>query len=73
MPSDTANMVAMSKKGWPFFIARSKNKKLNLIVFDIDSLKKYDSIDTLIKRNKYRRFEFSEEQLNSKNWEIVIR
>src|SRR5690606_26619651 len=73
MPEDTLELTEIGKNGWPFLIARSKNKKLNLMVYSVDSLQKYQSIDTLIKRRLYDRYEFSEDELKDKDWIVVIR
>lgn len=72
-PEDTLNITEIGTNGWPFAIARSKNKRLNLIVYSVDSLRKYQSIDTLINRHIYDRYEFSENELNDKNWTIILR
>lgn len=72
VPDDTLELTAIGKKGWPFTIARSKNKRLNLIVYSVDSLRKYQSIDTLIKKRIYNRYEFSEQELKDKNWIVVL-
>jgi hypothetical protein len=71
-PKDSIELVKSGKNGWLFFIEESRNKKLNLIVYNIDSLRKYESIDTLIKKRIYRCYEFSEKELQEKNWKIVI-
>jgi hypothetical protein len=71
-PGDTLEVTEIGKNGWPFVIARSWNKKLNLIVYSVDSLLKYQSIDTLIKKEIYERYEFSEEELKTKNWVVVL-
>lgn len=60
------------RNGWSFFIKESVNKRLNLFVYDIDSLKKYRSIDTLTKRHLYTRYSFSEGELENKNWRVLI-
>jgi len=69
---DSAKLTAIGKKGWPFNIIKSKNKKLNLVVYNIDSLRKYQSIDTLIRRQIYTRYEFSEDEMKDKDWKVVI-
>jgi len=72
-PGDSTNLVKPgSTKGWSFFIDESSNDKLNLFVYNIDSLKKYQSIDTLIKNSIYTRYSFTEKELELVNWEVVI-
>ena len=72
LPEDTSKLTKMGKNGWPFAIARSSNKKLNLVIYNIDSLRKYRSIDTLIRRNIYKRHEFSEHELEKDGWRIIL-
>ena len=46
-PGESENLVKPgSTEGWSYFIANSKNERLNLFVYDIDSLRKYQSIET---------------------------
>ena len=72
-PGESENFVKPgSTKGWSYFIANSKNERLNLFVYDIDSLKKYQSIDTLIRRQIYTRHSFTEQELDKMDWKIVI-
>lgn len=61
-----------SDANWPRFVQKSINKKLNLFVYNIDSLRKY-GIDTLNIRKMYRRVEYSEKDLDELNWRVVIR
>jgi hypothetical protein len=42
------------------------------MVYSVDSLRKYQSIDTLIKKRLYYRYEFSEDELKDRNWVVVI-
>lgn len=57
---------------WSLKIHNSKNNKLNLFVYNIDSMFSYNNIDTLIKSRIYNRYEFSEKELEEMNWEVVI-
>jgi hypothetical protein len=73
MPGESENLVKPgSTKGWSFFISESANDKLNLFVYNIDSLKKYQSIDTLIKNRLYTRYSFTEKELEKTDWKVVI-
>lgn len=71
--NDTMKLTEYGKNGWVFALSKSRNRKLNLIVYNIDSLLKYESIDTLIKKRIYKRYEQSEDELNKNNWIIVVR
>ena len=50
IPGGAANPCMSGKNGWRSFIYRSKNKKLNLIVYKIDLLRKYQSIKYSLQR-----------------------
>lgn len=62
-----------SKNAWPFMIRRSKNKKLNLIVFPLDSIIKYRRMDSLIFNRAFWSYHFSEQEMEAKNWTIEIK
>lgn len=71
-PNETKRFIEMgSTKGWSFRIEKSNNNRLNLFVFQIDSLKVY-GIDSLISLEIYDRYMFSETELDKKNWKVVI-
>jgi hypothetical protein len=71
-PNETERLIKMgSTKGWSFRIEKSNNKRLNLFVFHIDSLKMY-GVDSLISLGIYDRYMFSEKELDEKNWKVVI-
>jgi len=72
-PQEQSRLMKGGKNGWPFAIKRSKNNKLNLFVYNIDSLKKYKSIDSLVAKKKYSRYEFSEDELEANDWKVVIK
>lgn len=60
-----------STKAWSSLIKKSNNRRLNLFVFHIDSLKMY-GVDSLITLGIYDRYVFSEMELDEKNWKVVI-
>jgi hypothetical protein len=68
----TYNNVLPEKSGWEKIIYRSKNKKLNLFIYEVDSLHKYKSIDTLIKYRIYKYYTYSKEELIKDNWAVKI-
>jgi len=72
-PNETKRLIKMgSTKGWSLRIEKSKNNRLNLIVFQVDSLKKY-GIDSLISLGIYDRYKLSETELEKKSWKVVIK
>lgn len=58
---------------WPRLIKRSKNNKLNLFIFQVDSIKKYHEIDSLILKKIYTRYEFTNEELEKNGWKVEIK
>ena len=70
-PGESENPLEMGTNGWLFRIKNSKNNRLNLFVFQIDSLKLY-GIDSLISRGIYKKYIFSEEELNDSDWKVII-
>lgn len=71
-PNETERLIEMgSTKGWSFRIEKSKNNRLNLFVFQVDSLKMY-GIDSLISLGIYDKYIFSEKELDKKNWKVVV-
>ena len=62
-----------SKNGWPLKIMRSKNAKLNLIVYQVDSLMKYKEIDSLIIKKIYSRYEYTSVELEKVAWKVEVR
>ena len=71
-PDSTYIPTMPEANGWEREIFRSKNNRLNLFVFGLDSLQKYESIDTLISRKIYRRVSRSKEELTKDKWIITI-
>jgi hypothetical protein len=68
--NDTLALSTYDLKPWPQVIQRG-NRKLNLFIYDVDSLKKY-SVDTLIKRKMYRRIQKTHNELEITNWVIQV-
>lgn len=58
---------------WPMYVRNSLNKKLNLFVYNVDTLMAYNSIDTLNAKKMYRRLEYSEQELDKLNWIVIIK
>lgn len=68
---DSIHLGTYNRKPWPEVIEASKNGKLNLFIYKIDSLKKY-GIDTIIKRKIYTRLEYSKEELEKQRWIVIV-
>lgn len=71
MPGETVSQTMPgSANGWPFLIKRSKNNKLNVFVFEVDTLLKYNDWEYIRTRKLYKRYEYLEEDLNRTNWTV---
>src|SRR5688572_797484 len=42
MPGDTLRRARPGKNAWSYEIEKSTNKKLNLVIYNVDSLRKYN-------------------------------
>ncbi|WP_192349071.1 hypothetical protein [Algoriphagus sp. Y33] len=71
-PDESKRLMEMgSTRGWSFRIKKSNNDRLNLFVFQVDSLKIY-GVDSLISMGVYDKYILSEMYLNEENWIVVI-
>lgn len=66
------NIRRLGKTAWLSIFSQSKNSKLNIAVFSIDSLVKYNEIDSLIKNKRYKMYEVTEKELKENNWLVII-
>lgn len=71
MVGDKASQPA-DNGNWPKFVQNSLNKKLNLFIYNVDTLKAYHSIDTLNIKKLYKRLEYTIEELDRLDWKVVI-
>lgn len=58
------------RKAWSQFIEASYNNKLNFLIVDIDSLRKYQDWNTLINREICEKYSLSEEELEHLDWKV---
>lgn len=65
---------AIKSYGWEDELKFSHNGKVNLYFFDIDTLKKYGDMDTIV-RNKLwiKQMSVSKEELEKNNWVVVFK
>lgn len=59
-----------STNGWSFLIQKSVNNRLNVFIIEVDTLLKYNDWGYIKKNDLFRRYQFSEDELNRKNWVI---
>ena len=70
--NDTIMPPEMGYDAWVKLIQNSKNKKLYIFTFDIDTLEKYQWKD-IVQKNKYKnRYAISLEELEKINWTVNI-
>jgi hypothetical protein len=55
---------------WEEYIKTSFNKKLNLCIFELDTLLKYENIDSTL-RHPILKYEISLSELKSNNWVVI--
>ena len=72
-PDSSATKMQWGKEGWPDYLKRSKNGKLNLVVFDYEDIEKSKSIDSITAHKKYRKITVSRSELFINNWHVVIK
>lgn len=73
-PNTSLPLYGAFNTTWEDIIERSYSKKLNLFVFQWDSLVKYRDLHRLYKaRGCYKKFEFTKEQLEGMGWKVTIR
>jgi len=70
--NDTVRLRAYNAD-WPSLVEESTNKKLNLFVYNVDSLKAYNDIDLMTARKKYTRYQYTLKELEEMNWIIVVK
>lgn len=70
--NDTIMPPEMGYDAWVKLIQNSKNKKLYIFTFDVDTLEKYQWKE-IVQKNKYKkRYAISLEELNMVNWTVGI-
>ncbi len=70
-PDSSATQMMVGSNGWPFYVRRSRNQRLNLCVFQAADLQRTPAIDSLIRRRQYTLWSFSEVALDSMDWTVV--
>jgi hypothetical protein len=71
IPPDSSDTKLLMNITWNDYINHSFNKKLNLYVFDLDTLLKYENIDSTLKHPIYK-YEIPLKELEKKDWNITI-
>lgn len=59
-----------STQAWIFLIQNSNNKKLNVFIFDVDTVLKYNNLEYVRTHRLYKRYEFTEQELERMNWTV---
>lgn len=72
-PNDSARVLTLGRGGWEEAVRSNKNKKLNLFVFQADTIERYRIMENIISRRLYQRYEYSLEYLKVHNWRIEIK
>ena len=71
-PGDTSRQTIPGKNAWIVEIETNKNRKLNLFVYQTDTVRKYRNMALLNKKRLFQRISLTQEQLERNNWLIKI-
>lgn len=66
-------VIISGKNSWPHFFEKSRNNKLNIFIISQDSLRKVGNIQKLLEDRNYKLYMFSKEEIESINWQVVIK
>jgi hypothetical protein len=72
LPGDSVRQLRWTREGWVRFVESSRNKSLNLVVYDCERLEKSVSIDSLIKHRIYRLLVVDRATLSKNKWKVVV-
>ncbi|KUG08095.1 hypothetical protein [Solirubrum puertoriconensis] len=72
-PLDSAAQMMPGKEGWIDEVHFSNNRKLNIFIYNADSVRAYHSMDSLNRNKRYKRISLSLEELERLNWHVTIR
>lgn len=64
----------LRRGSWDVEILRSYNNKLNVYLYDVDTLKKYQDMKIITKNDLHiKRYSLSKEDLEQTNWRIIFK
>ncbi len=64
----------LRRGSWDVEILRSYNNKLNVYLYDVDTLKKYQDMKIITKNDLHiKRYSLSKEDLKQTNWRIIFK
>jgi len=72
LPGDSTSLTRVGTNGWPFSVQRSTNRKLNLFVYNADSVRQYHSMDSLNRQRRFHRISLSLAELEARHWRVVV-
>lgn len=73
LPNDTSEQTIPGSSGeWIREVNRSKNKKLNVFIYQADSVRRYHNMDSLNQKRRFKRLSFTLDELNADNWTVVV-
>jgi len=73
LPPNQSGSMMQHGMNWPSYVKNSRDGKLHLVVFALDSLKKYDTIEDLIVHRAYRVYRFDKKYLVDNKWMVVLK
>jgi hypothetical protein len=73
LPGSSKKLIKTGRNIWEKEIQKSFNGKLNIIVFDIDSMLKYKSLEYLLDNKKYETVSYSLSEIRKRDWKIPVK
>lgn len=72
LPNAKGNLMKSGRNAWQASVESNSNKKLNLFVFNTDTLRKYNDMDYVLDNKLYSVYSFTLEELENMNWEVTV-
>jgi hypothetical protein len=73
LPPDKSGHMFQHTGSWPAFVKSSRGANLNLIVYILDSLERYPTVDSLIRHRAYKLYVFDRQYLIDNGWKVIIK
>jgi hypothetical protein len=72
-PEEIRSFSKSGKSGWEYFVEHTSDKSIHLLVFDVDTLTKYEDMAYVLETEKFSKITYSKEQLENFEWEVSLR
>ncbi|WP_125932407.1 hypothetical protein [Hymenobacter glacialis] len=72
LPGDTSAQTIPGKDAWIIEIQTNRNRRLNLFIYKIDTVRKYHDMALINKKRLFKQISLTQEQLEINNWTVKI-